>query len=150
MANNQDPNRRRGRPDVSAARADGPGLSVLVVEDDANLAAGLAGWLGLCGHEVRVAPDGPTALRAAEAAPPDVMLLDIGLPGMDGYDVARRVHEEITPASPKAPLLIAVTGREDEAERRRSREAGIDLHLTKPVDADQLLHVLRRFQRIIQ
>jgi CheY-like chemotaxis protein len=97
-----------------------------------------------------VAPDGPAALRATEASPPDVVLLDIGLPGMDGYEVAERVHEDLAPAMPKAPLVIAVTGREGEDDRRRSAAAGIDLHLTKPVDADLLLRVLRRFQGIIR
>src|SRR5262249_7469533 len=84
-----------------------------------------------------------------EASPPDVVLLDIGLPGMDGYQVARRIQEEIVPTIPKAPLLIAVTGRGSEADRRCSQEAGIDLHLTKPVEPDQLLRLLERFQRII-
>ena len=128
---------------------DRPGLRVLVVEDDPDLAAGLARWLGRCGHEARVAPDGPTALRAASSRPPDVVLLDLGLPGMDGLEVARRVHDEVAAAAAKAPLLIAVTGRHSDADRRRSEEAGIDLHLTKPVDVGLLHRVLRRFQGII-
>jgi CheY-like chemotaxis protein len=128
---------------------DGPSLQVLVVEDDPELAAGLAGWLGRCGHAARVAPDGPTAVRAAQASPPDVVLLDLGLPGMDGLEVARRVHEGVAPTTAKAPLVIAVTGRGSDDDRRRSEEAGIDLHLTKPVDAGLLLRVLRRFQAII-
>jgi CheY-like chemotaxis protein len=136
-------------PDPQRDRQDGPGLQVLVVEDDPDLAAGLAGWLGRCGHEARVAPDGPTALRVASSSPPDVVLLDLGLPGMDGLEVARRVHEGAGPATAKAPLLIAVTGRHSDDDRRRSEEAGIDLHLTKPVDAGLLLQVLRRFQGII-
>jgi CheY-like chemotaxis protein len=78
-----------------------------------------------------------------------VVLLDIGLPGMVGYQVARRVREEIVPTIPKAPLLIAVTGRDGEADRRRSEEAGIDLHLVKPVDPAALLGLLERFRRII-
>jgi CheY-like chemotaxis protein len=138
------------QPDPQHDNSDGPGLRVLVVEDDADLAAALAGWLGRLGHEARVAPDGPAALGAAEACPPDVILLDIGLPGMDGYHVARRVREEIVPALPKAPLVIAVTGRGNEDDRRQSEAAGIDLHLTKPVDTVQLLRVLRRFQDLIR
>ena len=130
-------------PELSA------GLRVRVVEDDAGLAADLAALLGRCGHQVRIASDGAAALEATQASPPDVVLLDIGLPGMDGYQVARRVHEEIVPKVPKAPLLIAVTGRDGEADRRRSEEAGIDLHLVKPVDPGQLLRLLERFQRII-
>ena len=129
---------------------DAPGLRVLVVEDDADLAASLAGWLGRLGHEVRVAADGPAALRDAEATRPDVVLLDLGPPGMDGYEVAERVHQELAPAMPKAPLVIAVTGRAGEEDRLRSGEAGIDLHLTKPVDPGLLSRVLRRFQNIVQ
>jgi two-component system CheB/CheR fusion protein len=136
-------------PDPPCDGPDRAGLRVLVVEDDAELAAGLAGWLGRCGHDVRVAADGPTALRATESGSPDVVLLDIGLPGMDGYEVARRVHEEVAAAAPKAPLVIAVTGRASEADRLRSQEAGIDLHLVKPVDTDQLFRILQRFHRII-
>ena len=130
-------------------RRNGPGLRVLVVEDDPDLALGLAGWLGLHGHKARVASDGPAALRAAEDDPPDVVLLDIGLPGMDGFEVARRVREEIAPALPKAPLLIAVTGRGNDEDLRNSRQAGIHLHLTKPVDVDELSRLLERFQDII-
>jgi CheY-like chemotaxis protein len=150
MASDRHPDPQRDSPDGSAPGPDSPGLRVLVVEDDADLAASLAGWLGRCGHHVLVASDGSAALRATEASSPDVMLLDIGLPGMDGYEVAERVHEELAPAMPKAPLVIAVTGRESEADRRRSRAAGIDLHLLKPLDAAQLARVLQRFQQIIQ
>jgi CheY-like chemotaxis protein len=149
MANNTNPDPPRDRPHAPAFAPDVPGLRVLVVEDDADLAASLAGWLGRLGHEVRVAPDGPAALQVAEATRPDVMLLDIGLPGMDGYEVAERVQHDLAPAMPKAPLVIAVTGRVGDEERRRSGEAGIDLHLTKPVDAALLSRVLRRFQNIV-
>jgi CheY-like chemotaxis protein len=135
--------------DLPAACSDRPGLRILVVEDDPDLAAALVGWLGRWGHDARVAPDGPAALRATEAGLPDVILLDIGLPGMDGFDVARQVRQALAPAAPKAPLVIAVTGRGSEADRRRSQEAGIDLHLDKPVDPGQLLHLLQRFQGII-
>jgi two-component system CheB/CheR fusion protein len=133
-------------PAVFAVR---PNLRVLVVEDDAELASHLALLLGRRGHQVRIASDGTTALEATQASPPDVVLLDIGLPDLDGYQVAKRVRDEIAPAMPKAPLLIAVTGRDGEADRRRSQEAGIDLHLVKPVDPDRLLRLLERFQRII-
>jgi two-component system, OmpR family, response regulator len=150
MASDRHPDPDRDRLDRAGPCPDAPGLSVLVVEDDADLAAGLAGWLGRCGHEARLAPDGPAALRSAEAEPPDVVLLDIGLPGMDGYAVAERIREDLSPALPKAPLVIAVTGRGGGADRRRSRAAGIDLHLTKPVDVGQLSRVLGRFQRIIR
>jgi CheY-like chemotaxis protein len=149
MLSNRYPDPEQDGSDGPEPGREGTGLRVLVVEDDADLAAGLAGWLGRCGHDVRVASDGPAALRATEAGPPDVVLLDIGLPGMDGYEVARRVHEEVAPTAPKAPLVIAVTGRAGEADRLRSQQAGIDLHLVKPVDTDQLGRILRRFHRII-
>jgi CheY-like chemotaxis protein len=131
-------------------RADGQGLGVLVVEDDPHLATDMAVWLSCHGHKARVARDGPAAIQAAAAEPPDVVLLDINLPGvMDGFQVAERVQEDLAPAMPKLPLLIAVTGRGDEEDRRRSRQAGIHLHLTKPVDAEELSRVLGRFQDII-
>jgi DNA-binding response OmpR family regulator len=149
MATNRHLDSQRGNPDGFASCSDSPGLRVLVVEDDPDLAANLAVWLTLHGHEARVAPDGFAALWAAAAEPPDVMLLDIGLPGMDGYAVAERVREELAPAMTKLPLLIAVTGRGDEEDRLHSRQAGIHLHLTKPVDAEELSRVLGRFQDII-
>jgi DNA-binding response OmpR family regulator len=120
-----------------------------VVEDDADLAAALAWWLGRHGHAVRVAPDGRAALRMAESSPPDVLVLDLGLPGLDGYGVAERLRERAVPPLAKAPLLIALTGRTGEADRDRSEEAGIHLHLTKPVDPGQLLGVLDRFQEVL-
>ena len=95
--------------------------------------------LKLWGHEVRVAHDGPAALEAAAAAPPEVVLLDIGLPGMDGYEVAERLR-----ARPESggPVLVALTGYGQEEDRRRSREAGFDHHLVKPVDLDDLRSLL--------
>jgi CheY-like chemotaxis protein len=75
-----------------------------------------------------------------------VLLLDIGLPGMSGWELARWVTEQ--PAE-KRPLLVAITGYGREEDRRRSEEAGIDLHLVKPVDPDQLLRLLRRFYRVV-
>jgi CheY-like chemotaxis protein len=120
-------------------------LRVLVVEDHADTAGSLA--LRLQGHEADVAPDGPTALRIAAASPPDVALLGLGLPGgMDGCDVARRLQEQ---AAGKAPLLIAVTGYGQEADRRRSEQAGIDLHLLKPADPEDLTKLLERFKTIL-
>jgi CheY-like chemotaxis protein len=121
-------------------------LRVLVVEDDADTAASVAILLRMDGHEVQVAGDGPNALRAAEASPPDVALLDLWLPGMDGYEVARRLQER---AAEKKPLLIAITGCGQEPDRQRSAQAGIDLHLLKPVDPAALQRLLRRFERII-
>jgi CheY-like chemotaxis protein len=121
-------------------------LRVLVVEDHADTAESVAVLLRLHGHEVDVAPDGPAALRIAAQNPPDVALLDIGLPGMNGFEVARRLQEQ--PAG-KKPLLVAVTGYGREEDRRRSEQAGIDLHLLKPVDPEQLKKLLARFKTLI-
>src|SRR5262245_9596622 len=100
-------------------------LRVLLAEDDPNAAALLAAFLRRAGHDVEVAPDGLSAVEAARDRPPDVLLLDLGLPRMDGWQVARTVQEQ---AGPKRPLLVAVTGHGAEEDRRRSAEAGIDLH----------------------
>ena len=121
-------------------------MRVLVVEDHADTTESMAVLLRLHGHEVDVAPDGPTALRIAAQNPPDVALLDIGLPGMDGFEVARRLQEQ---AADKMPLLVAVTGYGQEEHRRRSKQAGIDLHLLKPVDPEELKKLLARFKTII-
>jgi CheY-like chemotaxis protein len=119
----------------------------LLVEDDGDSAETFAVLLRIYGHEVEVAPDGPTALRMAADRPPDVILLDLGLPGgMDGFDVARRLQELKTD---KQPLLIAVTGYARDEDRRRSTEAGIHLHLLKPVDGEALNRLLQRFQAVI-
>jgi CheY-like chemotaxis protein len=116
-----------------------PDLRILVVEDHEDSAASLALLLRIWGHEVRVARDGLTALEMARAFSPDVVLLDIRLPWMDGWQVADQLQKE---PAPKRPLLIALTGCGREADRRRSQEAGIDLHLVKPVDPDQLRRLL--------
>ncbi len=121
-------------------------LTILVVEDDPDNAASLALLLDLYGFAVRVAPDGLAALDAAQADSPDVILLDIGLPQLDGWEVARRLAAR---SAWKRPLLIAVTGYSRDSDRRRSAQAGIDLHLAKPIEPDQLLEVLWRFQAII-
>jgi CheY-like chemotaxis protein len=123
------------------------GLRVLVAEDDADSAVSLARFLRGIGHEVEVATDGPAAVGAAQAHRPDVVLLDISLPGLDGWEVARRLQGH--PAE-RRPLLIAVTGHDQEDDRRRSDEAGIDLHLAKPVGPDQLHWLLKRFQSVLQ
>jgi len=122
-------------------------LRILLVEDDPDTAETTAMVLGMSGHEVRVRSDGPGALQAAQEEPPDVVLLDIGLPGMNGYEVAKRLRQQ--PAS-RRPLLIALTayGR-NTTERLSSYQAGIDLHLTKPVRADELTGFLRYYQNVL-
>ena len=97
--------------------------------------------LKLEGHDVRVAYDGGLALEAVAELPSQVVLMDIGLPGMDGYEVARRLRGDPDLGAGIA-LLVAVTGYAEDEARRRSREAGFDHHLVKPVDPDSVLALL--------
>jgi DNA-binding response OmpR family regulator len=116
-------------------------LRVLVVEDDPDCAEITALLLGAWGHDAEVARDGAGALEAARRGPPDVVLLDLGLPDMSGLEVARRLREQ-RPASP--PLLVAVTGLGRESDRLASRRAGAHLHLVKPVEPAELRGLLER------
>ena len=134
-------------PDGARSNRKDRKLRVLVVEDDTDTAESTALLLGLYGHLVQVAGDGPSALLSAQADPPDVVLLDLGLPGgMNGWEVAQRLQEQ---ATLKKPFLIAISGYGRASDRYRSAEAGIDLHFTKPVNPDELQGVLKRFQAII-
>jgi CheY-like chemotaxis protein len=110
---------------------------ILVVDDNVDSADTMAEILKLWGHEVETAHDGPGALEAARAYRPDAVLLDLGLPLMDGFETARRLREEGL-----AKLLVAVTGFGAAEDRRRAKEAGFDTHLTKPVSPDALRRVL--------
>jgi CheY-like chemotaxis protein len=121
------------------------GVRVLLVEDNPDTAESTALALRLHGHEVRVAGDGPTALVLAAAEPPDAALVDVGLPGMDGCEVARCLRELCLP---RRPLLVAVTGYGAEAIVRRCYEAGIDMYFLKPADLGRLLGVLRRLHEL--
>ncbi|HEV8479528.1 MAG TPA: CheR family methyltransferase, partial [Candidatus Eisenbacteria bacterium] len=112
---------------------------ILVVDDNRDQAESLGMLLEIFGHQVRVAFDGTQALEIADTFKPQMVLLDIGLPGMSGYDVARRMRE--MPAL-KSAVLVAQTGWGEEADRRRSVEAGIDRHLVKPVDIQVLEEIL--------
>jgi len=104
---------------------------VLVVDDNPDAAGSLAVLLRLSDHEVHIARDGHDAIEMALRIRPDIMLLDIGLPGLDGFAVAKRLRQEAGLAGMR---IIAITGHGFEADRDRSREAGIDQHLLKPVD----------------
>lgn len=95
----------------------------------------------MAGHEVKVAYDGPEALDLARRFRPEVVLLDIGLPGVSGYEVAERLRERPETGGAR---LIALTGWGQEDDRRRSRSAGIDVHLVKPVDPDAIRELLVR------
>jgi two-component system CheB/CheR fusion protein len=116
-----------------------PGRRVLVVDDNLDSVDSLALLLRIRGHQVQTAPDGPAALEAARAFQPEVVLLDIGLPGMTGHEVARRLRQ--LPGMERA-LLVALTGYGQDDDRRLSQEAGFNVHLVKPADPDQLQAVL--------
>jgi CheY-like chemotaxis protein len=115
-----------------------PRLRVLVVDDDADCVFVIAALLRLADHEVHTARTGWEALAVARQVRPDVVLLDLGLPGMSGFELAGLMKKNA--AAP--PLFIALTGHGREETRRRCRDTGIDLHLLKPVDADYLLEIL--------
>jgi PAS domain S-box-containing protein len=122
-----------------AAGAAAPGRRVLVVDDNVDAADTLALLLRLAGHEVRVAYDGPSALGLAAEFRPQVVLLDLGMPVMDGYEVARRLRRQ---PGLGGVVLVALTGWGQEEERRLSRAAGIDHHLVKPIEPEKLHEVL--------
>jgi CheY-like chemotaxis protein len=119
-------------------------LRILIVEDQPDAADSLAMLLRLKEYEPVIAHDGRDALQKASDEEPDVVLLDIGLPGMDGYEVAARL--KALPADER-PFIIAITGYGEEQSRRRSAEAGIDVHLLKPADPELLLRLLKRLDR---
>lgn len=115
------------------------GQRVLVVDDNQDAAESLAMLLGMSGCAVEVAPDGPAALEAAKRIQPQVVILDIGLPGMDGFEVARALRGD---ATLRNALIIASTGYGHDEDRRRALAAGCDEHLVKPIDFGQLLTLM--------
>jgi CheY-like chemotaxis protein len=108
---------------------------VLVVDDNDAYVESLSLLVEMLGHEVRTAPDGGAALDVAAEFRPDVVLMDIGMPGMNGYETARRMREESWGAD---VMLVALTGWSQEKHRRRTAEAGFDHHLVKPAKAEEL------------
>ena len=116
-----------------------PGLRVLVVDDNRDAVETLAMLLGLWGHDVRLAADGPSAVESAAEHRPDVVLLDISLPGMSGYEVAERLR-----ANPelRETVLVAMTGYGQAEDKKETSEAGFTLHLVKPVEPDVLQKLL--------
>jgi len=112
---------------------------VLVVDDNVDAAQTLARLLEMIGHKTRLAYDGPSAVQAATDYRPDVVLLDIGLPGLDGYEVAEHIRQQ---AALKGVMLVALTGYGQDADRQRSHDAGFDYHLTKPADFDDIEKIL--------
>jgi signal transduction histidine kinase/CheY-like chemotaxis protein len=132
------PGRRETGHDTGATSSPAIQKRILVVDDNRDSADSLALLLRLGGHEVEMAHDGSSALALAQAFRPEVILLDIGLPGMSGYEVARKLREVDQPR----PLLIALTGYGQEEDQRRSLEAGFDYHLVKPVEMAKLLSLV--------
>jgi CheY-like chemotaxis protein len=119
-------------------------VRVLVVNDSPDNVDSMALLLRLYGHEVEGALGGPAALRAAQAQQPDAVLLDISMPGMDGYQVARQLRAMFRG---KPLLLVAITAHGFEEDRRRCEEAGFDLHLVKPADPLAVEDLLRELGR---
>ena len=113
---------------------------ILVVDDNVDAAESLSRMLRLQDHEVVVAHDGEAALSAAERLHPEIVLLDIGMPGMDGLEVARRIRQR---TEEPQPLLVATTGFGQAADRRRIAAAGFDHHLIKPLNPGELQELVR-------
>jgi len=114
-------------------------LRVLVVDDIADAAEMLSQFLRMDGHEVQTADCGLTALQLAHTFQPEVIVLDIGLPGLNGFQVAQRLRAQ---PDMKNVALIAMTGYGQEADRQRSKEAGFDFHLVKPVEPQKLQELI--------
>jgi CheY-like chemotaxis protein len=128
-------------PQPSAAAPEVTGMPrVLVVDDNHDAADSLGALLELLGAEVRVAHSGPAALEAVVSFHPDAVLLDIGMPGMNGYEVANRIRTQGNGS--RNTTLIALTGWGQDNDRRRSAEAGFDHHLVKPADMGALQTLL--------
>jgi signal transduction histidine kinase/ActR/RegA family two-component response regulator len=122
---------------IAAARA---AVRILLVDDNTDAAELFAEYLSSVGYDVRTAHDGPSALEVAAAFHPTIAVLDIGLPVMDGYELATRLRERF---GADAPRLIAMTGYGQQEDRENSRRAGFEQHLVKPVDAHALLAAIR-------
>jgi CheY-like chemotaxis protein len=116
---------------------------LLVVDDNKDAAESMSMLLEMWGHEVAFAYDGPSALETAQEWRPEAVFLDIGLPGMDGYEVAERLRE--LPQA-KDAILIAITGYGREDDLARSKRAGINHHLVKPVAPDALRSLIDSLQ----
>ena len=129
---------------MSACVSPRPGLRVLVVDDNQDIADTTAKLLQMWGHQARVAYDGAAALTQARACPPEVGLLDIGMPLMDGYALARRFRHETCLAE---TTLVAISAYSAEEFRRLGVEAGFDLHLVKPVAPGLLRRMLEAIQK---
>jgi len=124
---------------VASENSYGPGRRILVVDDNTDAVVALARFLRRLGHEVRTADDGEAAVVAVLEFRPEVILMDLGMPNVDGYEAARRIRAEITE---NEPFLVALTGWGDDKARWRTQDAGFDRHLIKPVDLDLLTRMI--------
>jgi signal transduction histidine kinase len=129
-----------GAPPTAAVAAAGPRRRILVVDDNVDAAEALGELLRDYGHEVATAHDGTRALDQARLHRPDIVLLDISMPEMDGYEVAKRIRGELGLGD---AILVALTGYGEDRHRRLAREAGFDQHVTKPVDVSKLEELLK-------
>lgn len=114
-------------------------LKILVVDDNPDAALSMAMMLSMMGHDTRTAHDGEAAVTTAEEFRPQVVLLDIGLPKLNGYEVAQRIRQQEWGT---AMFLVAITGWGQDEDRRRSEDVGMNLHMVKPVEPDALDRVL--------
>lgn len=119
-------------------------MKIVLADDNHDSADSLGMLLSAFGHEVDIVYDGLAALKSAEAGRPDFVLLDIGMPIMDGYECAREIRKQAWSAG---TTLVALTGWGQEEDKRKTQEAGFDLHLTKPVDASALEAALQAGKR---
>jgi CheY-like chemotaxis protein len=133
------PTAHSGQPDLAAPFVEAHRRTILVVDDNLDSAETLAQLLVIMGNSVHIAHDGPQAIELTATKQPDVIFLDIGLPGMSGYETARRIRNQ---PSAKRSLMIALTGLGRDDDRRRSLDAGFDHHLVKPLHHEQLLALL--------
>ena len=132
--------RQHAAPGVPVKATARTGRRVLVVDDNVDAARLIAAALEAVGHETRAAFDGPAALSMAATFRPDVVLLDLGLPLMDGFEVARQLRESSLTGAP--PVLVAVTGYGQASDRERTESAGFQAHVVKPVDVHELVTLL--------
>jgi PAS domain S-box-containing protein len=130
-----------GSTEPNGAGANAFPLKILIVDDNPDAAASLTMLLNLYGHETRKVHSGVDALRESAEFLPDLILLDIGLPGLDGHEVARRIRSRV---DLKQPYIVALTGWGSDEDQRQSRQAGFDDHLTKPVHSTTVMRILDR------
>jgi CheY-like chemotaxis protein len=123
----------------SLSQATGHPLRVLVVDDNQDTAMGLSLLIQALGHESRMTHDGLSAVEAAKHYRPNLVLLDIGLPGISGYEVAKQLRQQ---ATLEDSVLVAVTAWSQNEDKRRAAEAGFDHHLVKPADFGQLQQIV--------